>query len=272
MTEWILAPSCRRLRRRLHRKMVGSAEAVMLETLSKQGGAGFVALVSLAETGDKRAAEEIHDMAWEQLHSGPWHAVDAVWRDAYSLSSLFIAACFEREGRLEKALKYLDMGLIMGGLLFRGRLETAIASIQGSLSGGPLSIDSEGVGGGGGDRAIGMAAAEREGDSAEELGCAERGSGGIPLPGDESVTAAEVVEAEASSPVKGLKKRKDPPDQRRWADGDDTERDSPRARDVDAAAKLKWSAYTEVTDLFRLLVLLIIISGAGFFGLKPGLF
>lgn len=38
--------------------------------------AGFVVLVILAKMGDKHTTEEIHDMACQQLHSGPWHAMD----------------------------------------------------------------------------------------------------------------------------------------------------------------------------------------------------
>ncbi|CAJ1940786.1 unnamed protein product [Sphenostylis stenocarpa] len=30
-------------------------------------------------------------MAWEQLHSGPWHSVLPVWRDAYSMACLHVA-------------------------------------------------------------------------------------------------------------------------------------------------------------------------------------
>ncbi|CAM6129797.1 unnamed protein product [Calypogeia fissa] len=255
-----------------------SVEAVMLENLSKHGGAGFVALVRMAERGDKHAAEEIHDMAWEQLHSGPWHAVDAVWRDAYSLSSLFMAACSEREGRLEKALKYLDMGLIMGGILFRGRLETAIASIQGSLSAAPpVALIPKGAGGGfgvgGGDdeSPIQSTAAAWEGDPEGELGFASRngvhgvGDGDSPIvstaaagwEGDaeeeelgfakrsgvllasESVTAGIVAVAES-------KKRKDHPDQRQHAEVDVSKDSVLAAQEVDAAARLKWSSHTEV--------------------------
>ncbi|KAI4963416.1 hypothetical protein ZWY2020_014130 [Hordeum vulgare] len=40
-----------------------------------------------AAAGDLRAAEAARDMAWEQLHSGPWGEVEPAWRHAYALAS-----------------------------------------------------------------------------------------------------------------------------------------------------------------------------------------
>ncbi|BBM97877.1 [protein]-arginine 3-hydroxylase / protease [Marchantia polymorpha subsp. ruderalis] len=103
----------------------------LLEALRKQGGFGYVALTALAESGDRTAAGEIYEMAWEQLHSGPWSEVHSAWRDAFSLACLLLSNCIERdEGDLEQCLKYLDMGLIMGGLVFRAHLESAISRAQ----------------------------------------------------------------------------------------------------------------------------------------------
>ncbi|KAG6554541.1 hypothetical protein Mapa_003920 [Marchantia paleacea] len=114
------------------------------EALRKQGGFGYVALTTLAENGDRTAAEEIYEMAWEQLHSGPWSEVHSAWRDAFSLACLLLSNCIEREnGDLEQCLKYLDMGLIMGGLVFRPHLESAISRAQKAREQPELADDEE---------------------------------------------------------------------------------------------------------------------------------
>ncbi|KAL2650231.1 hypothetical protein R1flu_018359 [Riccia fluitans] len=103
----------------------------LLEAVRRQGGFGYAALVKLAESGDRNAAEEIYDMAWEQLHSGPWNEVDSAWRDAFSLACLILSDCIERQtGDLDLCLKFLDLGIIMGGLLFRSHLEFAVSAAQ----------------------------------------------------------------------------------------------------------------------------------------------
>ncbi|KAL3701929.1 hypothetical protein R1sor_019951 [Riccia sorocarpa] len=111
----------------------------LLEALRRQGGFAYAALVKLAESGDRNAAEEIYEMSWEQLHSGPWNEVHSAWRDAFSLACLLLSNCIERQtvDVVDQRLKYLDMGIIMGGLLFRSHLEFAVSAAQGSRQSQP---------------------------------------------------------------------------------------------------------------------------------------
>ncbi|XP_057873451.2 lysine-specific demethylase JMJ30 isoform X3 [Cryptomeria japonica] len=111
----------------------------LLNKVCQEGGFAYVALEMLAATGDVHAAEAAHDMAWEQLHSAPWHSVEPVWRDAYSLSCLHMASLYHRDGKKEEALRILDMGLIMGGPLLRLDLNSAILLLQG----GPISTKND---------------------------------------------------------------------------------------------------------------------------------
>ncbi|KAH0845277.1 hypothetical protein HID58_091866 [Brassica napus] len=63
----------------------------LLQSISAQGGYAYARMAALAVAGDQSAAEAARDMAWEQLHSGPWHSVLPVWRDAYSMACLHVA-------------------------------------------------------------------------------------------------------------------------------------------------------------------------------------
>ncbi|KAF7152300.1 hypothetical protein RHSIM_Rhsim01G0189600 [Rhododendron simsii] len=81
---------------------------------------------TLAAAGDLRAAEAALEVAWEQLHSGPWHSVLPIWRDAYSMACLRVAGFSYAAGEFSEAIRVLDMGLIMGGLALRKDLESAI--------------------------------------------------------------------------------------------------------------------------------------------------
>ncbi|XP_050221923.2 lysine-specific demethylase JMJ30 isoform X2 [Mercurialis annua] len=101
----------------------------LLQSISSHGGYAFVRMATLAATGDFRAAEAAHEMAWEQLHSGPWHSVLPVWRDAYSMASLHVATFHYKNDEFNEALRVLDMGLIMGGTLLRQDLDSAIETI-----------------------------------------------------------------------------------------------------------------------------------------------
>ncbi|CAN6204854.1 unnamed protein product [Urochloa humidicola] len=108
----------------------GEAErvAALLREITGEGGFAFVASAekAAAGAGDLRAAEAAREMAWEQLHSGPWSEVGAAWRDAYALACLHVAR-LRAGGDRPAALKALDMGLIMGGNLLRADLEAALA-------------------------------------------------------------------------------------------------------------------------------------------------
>ncbi|GAV72054.1 Cupin_8 domain-containing protein [Cephalotus follicularis] len=102
----------------------------LLQTISSHGGYAYVSMATLAVSGDSRAAEAAREMAWEQLHSGPWDSVLPVWRDAYSMACLQVAKFQYGNGELNEALRVLDLGLIMGGLLLKKDLEAAVALVS----------------------------------------------------------------------------------------------------------------------------------------------
>ncbi|KAF3960013.1 hypothetical protein CMV_015231 [Castanea mollissima] len=105
--------------------------ATLLHAISEHGGYAFVSMATLAaEAGDPRAAEAAREMAWEQLHSGPWHSVLPVWRDAYSMACLHVARLHFSNGELSESLRVLDMGLIMGGSLLRKDLDSAVEKVS----------------------------------------------------------------------------------------------------------------------------------------------
>ncbi|KAI9194053.1 hypothetical protein LWI28_002753 [Acer negundo] len=102
----------------------------LLQAISEHGGYAYVGMVAQASAGDIRAAEAACEMAWEQLHSGPWHSVLPVWRDAYSMACIHVAKYHYRNGELGEALRVLDMGVIMGGSLLRKDLDSAIETVS----------------------------------------------------------------------------------------------------------------------------------------------
>lgn len=101
-------------------------------------------MVTRAAAGDARAAEAAKEMAWEQLHSGPWHAVVPIWRDAYSMACLHVAKHHYSAGELKPALGALDMGLIMGGLTLRGDLNLCIEKVSAAFRGIGVNDNREG--------------------------------------------------------------------------------------------------------------------------------
>ncbi|XP_042955309.1 lysine-specific demethylase JMJ30 isoform X3 [Carya illinoinensis] len=102
----------------------------LLQDITEQGGYAYVSMATLAAAGDSRAAEAAREMAWEQLHSGPWHSVLPVWRDAYSMACLHVARLHFSKGELSESLRVLDMGLIMGGMLLRKDLDSAVDKVS----------------------------------------------------------------------------------------------------------------------------------------------
>ncbi|KAF7805383.1 lysine-specific demethylase JMJ30 [Senna tora] len=102
----------------------------LLHSISDHGGYAYVRMASLSIAGDFRAAEAAREMAWEQLHSGPWHSVLPIWRDAYSMACLHVAKHHYISGEFKEALRVLDMGLIMGGRLLKEDLDSAIQKIS----------------------------------------------------------------------------------------------------------------------------------------------
>ncbi|XP_048228899.1 lysine-specific demethylase JMJ30 isoform X3 [Ricinus communis] len=101
----------------------------LLQSISSHGGYAYVRMATLAASGNFRAAEAAREMAWEQLHCGPWHSVSPVWRDAYSMACLHVAKFHYQNGEFKDALRVLDMGVIMGGMLLRKDLDSAIEII-----------------------------------------------------------------------------------------------------------------------------------------------
>ncbi|XP_065022849.1 lysine-specific demethylase JMJ30-like isoform X2 [Musa acuminata AAA Group] len=105
--------------------------AALLRRITEEGGFAFVSSAEKAAGGDLRAAEAAREMAWEQLHSGPWHEVVPAWRDAYAMACLHVAELRAGAGAGDRreALRALDMGLIMGGPLLRRDLDEAVQRI-----------------------------------------------------------------------------------------------------------------------------------------------
>ncbi|XP_024402842.1 lysine-specific demethylase JMJ30 [Physcomitrium patens] len=116
-----------------------------LKQVRNEGGVVFAGLSEKAWCGtDEKAAEAAYELAWEELHGGPWQSVSLVWRDAFSLSCLSLASCHHHANRPAEALKVLDLGLIIGGPQFRAELDAALHSI-GSTNGLEASNGTEGL-------------------------------------------------------------------------------------------------------------------------------
>ncbi|KAG6588179.1 Lysine-specific demethylase JMJ30 [Cucurbita argyrosperma subsp. argyrosperma] len=102
----------------------------LLHSICEHGGYAYISMATLAAAGDSHAAGAASEMAWEQLHSGPWHSVLPIWRDAYSMACLYLARFHFAGGDFKEALRVLDMGVIMGGPLLRSDLDSAIAKVS----------------------------------------------------------------------------------------------------------------------------------------------
>jgi len=84
--------------------------------------------------GDEELAEAAYELAWEELHTGPWQSVPLVWRNAFALVCLLLASCHQRAHRSDEALRFLDLGVIMGGPRFRVDIDALLHSIQTATS------------------------------------------------------------------------------------------------------------------------------------------
>lgn len=102
----------------------------LLRRITEEGGFAFVSSAEKAAAGDLRAADAAREMAWEQLHSGPWSEVVPAWRDAYAMACLHVAALRDGAGDRSEAIRALDMGIIMGGPLLRPDLDAALQRIM----------------------------------------------------------------------------------------------------------------------------------------------
>ncbi|CAM8913482.1 unnamed protein product [Rhodiola kirilowii] len=113
----------------------------ILQRVAEEGGFAFSTMAALAARGDLRAAEAAREMAWEQLHSGPWSSVLPVWRDAYSMACLHVAKAHYAIGEFKEAFRVLDMGLLMGGTLLRKDLDAAIAKLSAKTMNGDACLE-----------------------------------------------------------------------------------------------------------------------------------
>ncbi|XVF04650.1 hypothetical protein REPUB_Repub05bG0102800 [Reevesia pubescens] len=107
-----------------------SESSALLQSITSHGGYAYARMATSAAAGDHRAAEAAREMAWEQLHSGPWNSVLPVWRDAYSMACLHVAKFHFSNCEFKDALRALDMGIIMGGPLLRKDLDSAIEVVS----------------------------------------------------------------------------------------------------------------------------------------------
>ncbi|XP_051118614.1 lysine-specific demethylase JMJ30 isoform X2 [Andrographis paniculata] len=117
----------------------------LLQRITEEGGYAFAAMAARAGGGDHRAAEAAREMAWEQLHSGPWNSVVPIWRDAYAVACLQVAKYHYASGEFKLALRALDMGLIMGGLTLREDLNLCIGKASAALRGKEVSDNGGGL-------------------------------------------------------------------------------------------------------------------------------
>ncbi|CAA0805759.1 Putative lysine-specific demethylase JMJD5 [Striga hermonthica] len=129
----------------LQTPILDSETSSLLQRIAEEGGYAFASMVARAAAGDTRAAEAAREMAWEQLHSGPWHSVVPIWRDAYAMACLHVAKHHYSSGELTLALKSLDMGLIMGGLTLRDDLNSCIGKVSDALRRKELSDNGGGL-------------------------------------------------------------------------------------------------------------------------------
>lgn len=92
-----------------------------------------------SSTAASAAAAAAGAASYERLHSGPWHAVPAAWRDAYTLACLLqVADAEEEEGgddskRKREKLRLLDLALLLGGRRFRSLAHSAAAALSAAL-------------------------------------------------------------------------------------------------------------------------------------------
>ncbi|KAI3935165.1 hypothetical protein MKW98_018354, partial [Papaver atlanticum] len=113
----------------------------LIKRISEEGGYAYVSMEALAAGGDFRAAEGTREMEWEQLHS-----------EAYSMACLHVAIYHYRNRDFREALRVLDMGLIMGGLLLRQDLNSAVERVSVKCSGVDQGVMTDGKRGFGSER------------------------------------------------------------------------------------------------------------------------
>jgi hypothetical protein len=97
-------------------------------------------------------AEALAHASWEYLHMGDWHAVSGHVRRAFALGARAAGAAAAEAGDVDKAMRLLDLGLMMGGPDGQEVTHALIGRIEDWAVGG-------GGGGGGGGALSGAAAA-----------------------------------------------------------------------------------------------------------------
>ncbi|XP_032803434.1 bifunctional peptidase and arginyl-hydroxylase JMJD5 isoform X4 [Petromyzon marinus] len=84
------------------------------------------------------------DVAWEGLNSACWRDVSVEWRRYYALSALVAALCEIKAGKeenLREAVRFCDLGLIMGAAILDNILMRLVAVLQKRLTGLKRSHD-----------------------------------------------------------------------------------------------------------------------------------
>eukprot|EP00210_Caulerpa_lentillifera_P002821 g2695.t1 len=84
--------------------------------------------IANSESITTEEVEILKEICWEKLHTGHWETVAIYWRDAFALSQLLIASVLNISP--PEKLKALDMGLMMGGDIFRHNLESMIQKLN----------------------------------------------------------------------------------------------------------------------------------------------
>ena len=92
-----------------------NAEAASTEAASAASAASAAATSAAATNAAVAAAECLQKAAYERLHKGRWDEVHSAWRTAYACGSMLSAAVHARAGDDVRALRVLDIGLMMGG-------------------------------------------------------------------------------------------------------------------------------------------------------------
>lgn len=76
----------------------------------------------------KQEIEVLKEICWEKLHTGHWKDVSVHWRDAFALVQLLITSVPDFE--IPVKLQALDLGLMMGGDIFREDLESLMQNLE----------------------------------------------------------------------------------------------------------------------------------------------
>ncbi|CAN0394494.1 bifunctional peptidase and arginyl-hydroxylase JMJD5 isoform X2 [Lampetra fluviatilis] len=99
-----------------------------------------------AQRGDtaREMSKAALDVAWEGLNSACWRDVSVEWRRFYALSALVAALCEVKAGKeenLREAVRFCDLGLIMGAAILDNILMRLVAVLQKRLTGLKRSHD-----------------------------------------------------------------------------------------------------------------------------------